>query len=417
MVATMAVQVGTKLSVQGFGYVGDDTSKRLVGPSVEGHGLTGRAGSLQYGVADLLLDKVEGRLDITRWGADAASLGGAWLRDDSGRLDVAVERVEMPNGMVIARAAKGVEILSPHFALSEVKLTVLNPPGTEVPVPARKGPPAPPAGLRQDQLRFLDSLAGHVDLTIKVSLHLPVLGTRSLDQALALKIEDGSLDYRGLEEQLDWLEGRFLDIKHTGDKLALTWRVPIFGSKHELITWALDTEAATLAAFGRVPVRSLADYRLAARDKDDDANDRDKKKKPAGAGAGAGDDDDDDGLLRAFALEGVDIALSLLAPRNLAVGGGTIAFGGDGQPGMVDLKVTGGLANAGPGALHGSIGGLDTTIKDLKLGGVVMSADRLSIDGIEALEVEFDGFRPVKATMVIHRVTATNLVVQIGSGA
>ena len=152
-----------------------------------------------------------------------------------------------------------------------------------------------------------------------------------------------------------------------------------------------------------MPVRALADYRFPAKDDDDDDEPR------------KGDDDKDDGLLRAFALEAIDIALSLLAPRNLEVGGGMIAFGGDGQPGMVDLKVTGRVANHGAGAISGSIGGLDTTIKDLKLGGVIVSADRLSIDGIDALEIEFDGFRPVKASMLIHRVTATNLVVKIGS--
>ena len=408
----MPVQVATNLSVRGFGYIGDADSQRLVGPRVEGHDLTGRAGSLQWAVKDLLLDKLEGRLDVTRWAADAASLGAARLVDDSGKLDVAIDRVEMPNGMVLARGQSGVEILSPHFTLSEVRLTVLNP------VPAADAPPAPatPAkpgratpGLRQEQLRFLDSLAGHVALTVKVKLHLPVLGTRTLDQSLDVKIEDGSLDFRALEDQLDWLEGRFLDFKHSGDRLAVTWRVPIFGSKHELIAWHLDTEAATLASFGRVPVRAFADYELVKKDEVADAAE------PAKDAETKDESEEGDGLLRQLTLDAIDIALSLLAPRTLEVGGGMIGFGGDGQPGMVDLKVTGRVAQHGPGALHGSIGGLDTTVKDLTLGGIVVSADRLSIDGIDALEVEFEGFRPVKATMVIHRVTATNLVVKIGS--
>ncbi len=411
----MPVQVGTNLSVQGFGYIGDGSSKRLVGPRVEGHDLTGRAGSLKWAVADLLLDKVEGRLDVTRWAAEAASLGTARLVDDSGKLDVAIDRVEMPNGMALASGAKGVEILSPHFTLSEVRLTVLNPaPADDAPAdppPAAPAKAAPPSGLRQEQLRFLDSLAGHVDVTVKVKLHLPVIGTRTLDQALDVKIQDGSLDYRALEDQLDWLEGRFLDFKHTDDRLAVTWRVPIFGSKHELIAWHLDPEAATLASFGRVPVRALADYELPKKDDDDtDTEDAADKKPEHHDDKGEGD-----GLLRQLTLDAIDVALSLLAPRTFEVGGGMIAFGGDGQPGMVDLKVTGRVALHGPGALHGSIGALDTTIKDLQLGGIVMSADRLSIDGIDALEVEFDGFRLVKATMVIHRVTATNLVVKIGA--
>lgn len=406
----MAVQIGTNISVQAFGFQSDDDGKRLVFPRVESHDLAGRAGALQYGAADVLLDKMVGRLDVTRWAAEAASLGGVWLRDDAGRVNLAIDRAEMPNGLVLVRAAKGVEILSPHVTLSEVKLTVLNPapaaperaPESESAPPA--APPVEPPHLSQERLRFLDSLAGRIDVTVKVTLDLPVLGVRALDQRLDVRIQDGSIDYRSLEEQLDWLGGKFLDIKHADDNLMITWRVPIFGSKHELISWALDTEAATVGAFGRVPVRALADYHLASSDKIDD----DKKKKKT---------DDTGGLLRAFTLDAIDIALSLLAPRNLEVGGGMIAFGGDGQPGMVDLEVTGRVSNHGAGALHGAIGSLDTTIKDLKLGGVVVSADRLSIDGIDALEVTFDGFRPTEATMVIHRVTATNLIMKIGSGA
>ena len=41
-------------------------------------------------------------------------------------------------------------------------------------------------------------------------------------------------------------------------------------------------------------------------------------------------------------------------------------FGGEDQPGMVDLKVTGAIRDRGPGALRGAIGSIDTTIKDLR---------------------------------------------------
>src|SRR5207237_447741 len=152
-----------------------------------------------------------------------------------------------------------------------------------------------------------------------VVLDLPVVGNRSLDQDLKVPIQEGSLDFRALEDSLDWLEGAFLDIKHGGDKLALAWKVPIFGSAHELISWRLDQDAQTNAAFGRVPVRSLTDYRMGSGRLDD------KKRK----------------TLQSLSLEAIDVALSLLAPRSVEVGGGVIMFGGDDQPGMVDLKVTG----------------------------------------------------------------------------
>jgi hypothetical protein len=171
--------------------------------------------------------------------------------------------------------------------------------------------------------------------------------------------------------------------------------VPIFGSGHDLITWPLDSDATTLASFGRVPVRSLADFQIAT----GGGKPEDKKRK----------------VLQSLAVEGIDVALSLLAPRNLDVGGGTIAFGGDDQPGMVDFKVTGELRDRGDGALRGAIGSIDTTIMDLAFGSLGLSADRLHFDGLDQLEVTFDGFTPTAITLHAHRVTATNLALKIGS--
>jgi hypothetical protein len=144
-----------------------------------------------------------------------------------------------------------------------------------------------------------------------------------------------------------------------------------------------------------VPVRSLVDFQLAAGgDKHDDG----KKRK----------------VLQSFAVEGIDVALSLLAPKSLEIGSGVILFGGDDQPGLVDLKLSGELHDKGEGALRGAIGSIDTTIKDLHLGGIALSADRLHFDGLDQLEVVFDGFTPVSVTLVAHRVTATNLALTIG---
>jgi len=278
--------------------------------------------------------------------------------------------------------------------LSEMKLTVKGPFGRGGDRPATQR--ADGAALRQDKLRFLDSLSGRINVTIKVVLDLPVLGVRTLDQQLRVPVEDGSLDYRKLDDSLDWLEGAFLDIKHDGDKLALVWKVPIFGSAHELIAWALDHDAAALAAFGRVPVRSLVDFVV-------------------GAGRPGRSDDRRRQTLQSLSLDAIDIALSLLAPRSVEAGGGVIMFGGDDQPGMVDLKVTGSLHDRGPGELEGAIGSVDTTIKDVQIGPLKLTADRLHFDGLDELEVVFDGFRPAHAMVDVHRVTATNVSLQIGS--
>jgi hypothetical protein len=388
----MATKIGTtSVAVGRFGYVGDSTGQRLVFPHAEAHGASGRSGTVGYGADDVVADELEGRIDTLLWRAAAASVGHAWLRDDAGRVDVRADRIEIPHSVRLVRAEHGIEIVSSHVTLSEVALE-LNGPFTRA-APAPGAEPKPPLAER---LRFLDSLSGKIALTLKVQLDLPVLGSRTLDQPLEVAISEGSLDFRALDDSLNWLEGQFLDVKHAGDKLAVTWRVPIFGPRHDLISWQLDKDAATIAAFGRVPVRSLADFHLGDTEPDDR---RDKKPRR---------------ILAALAIEAIDIALSLIAPRRLDVGNGMILFGGDDQPGMVDFRVAGAVADRGAGTLKGQIGSIDTTVKDLRFGPVTLTADRLCFDGLDHLEVTFDGFTPTKLALLAHRVTATNLALRIG---
>ena len=386
----MATDIHADVEVPRLGYVGDEAGKRLVFPRADIRGLEGRAGATSFGAAECAFEGLEGRLDTLRWTAEAASVGPTWLRDDAGRIDLVAERAELPHGIRLVRAANGVELLSPHVTFSELRLHLKGPFGRRAPEQA----PPTVTSLRQEKLRFLDSLSGRLYLTLKVRLDLPVLGGRSLDQALKIPIQDGSLDFRALEDSLNWLEGQFLDLRHVDHRLKVQWKVPIFGSGHDLITWPLDADADTLASFGRVPVRSLVDFQLAASGGKPD----DKKRK----------------VLQAFAVEGIDVALSLLAPKSVEIGSGMILFGGDDQPGIVDLKVTGELRDKGEGALRGAVGSIDTTISDLRLGPLAISADRLHFDGLDQLEVAFDGFTPMSITLVAHRVTATNLALTIG---
>ena len=388
----MPHHVESDITVQRFGFTDEGQGRRLTFPRAEVKSAEGRSGAVSYGAKDVLFDGLEGRLDTLRWTADAASIGAAWLRDDAGRIDVRVDRIEMSRGVMLTRADRGVEIVAPHVTLSEMKLAVKGPFGMKTaPAPAA---PVVKQELRQERLRFLDSLSGHINLTIKVVLDLPVIGTRSLDQDLAVPIQEGSLDYRALDKSLDWLEGTFLDIQHDEDKLAITWKVPIFGSHRDLVAWKLDQEAQTLASFGRVPVRSLSDF-IVGRGRSD------RKEKKNG------------GVLQSLTLAAIDVALSLVAPRSFDVAGGLVMFGGDNEMGMMDLEVTGGISDRGPGQIKGAIGSIDTTIKDVHIGPATITSDRLHFDGLDELEVVFDGFSPQRVTVVIHRVTATNLRLQL----
>ncbi|MEO8554531.1 MAG: hypothetical protein ABI678_31360 [Kofleriaceae bacterium] len=407
----MPTNVGADIEVQRFGYVGDDQGNRLVFPHAQTHKVEGQSGSAQYGAAECTFENLEGQLGILRWEAGSASIGTAWLKSTTGRYSITADRVEMPHGLRLVRAAEiaagsALELVSPHVSFSELRIDIDGPFGrSEAPPPMPASVsvtgPMPALSQRQEKLRFLDSLTGRIYLTMKVQLDLPVLGVRTLDQQLKVPIQEGSLDFRALEDSLDWLEGAFLDIDHDKNKLKVRWKVPIFGSSHDLITWQLDTEAATLAAFGRVPVRSLTEFRTGEAGP---IKEKEKEKKEGKNG----------GVLKSFKVDGIDIALSLLAPRNLEVGQGLIAFGGEDQPGMVDFKVSGALDSNGPGRLRGAIGSIDTTIKDLRVGPAEITCDRLHFDGLDQLEVTFDGYEMTKISVVIHRVTATNLAIKIG---
>lgn len=396
----MASQIDADINVQRFGFIADESGHRLVFPQARADEVSGSAGSATYGAANCMFAGLEGRLGVLRWKADAAAVETAWFRDNAGRYELVADRIDHPRGLMLMRGAdsadKGrLEIVAPEVSFSELRLTYKGPFQH-----SSSGPPsAESPSLRQGKLRFLDSLSGRVFATLKVQLDLPVLGERTLDQQLRVPIQNGAIDFRALEDSLHWLGGAFLDITHDADQLKMRWKVPIFGSSHDLVTWPLDEAATTIATFGRVPVRSLTDPQMAATAAaTEDAEDKKEKRK----------------ILSSITIADIDIALSLSAPRHLEVGAGTIAFGGDDQPGLVDLKISGAIANQGPGALKGAIGSIDTTLKDLRIGPLEITADRLQFEGLDQIEVAFDGFHPTGVTMVIRRATATNLSLKIG---
>jgi len=405
----MPHRLAADLQVDSFGVTVDGATRRLDFPRAEADGLEGASGRTRYGARELVLDRLQTRLDRMHWTADAASAGGLWLRTDDGSVELTIDRVEMPHGMMLARAAGGgVEIRAPHASLSDVKLTVPDLGALRRPAPADGAAPKPapaprPSGsaeLRQRKLRFLDALAGQISVTIKVQLDLPVIGRRTLDQALRIPIQNGSLDFRALEDGLDWLEGAFLALGIEHRRLAVSWGVPIIApAAKDIISFELDEDAQTLATFDRVPLRSLADFRFPTR----------------GAGAGAGRDGKRRSVLRSLTLGGIDVALSLAAPRSVDVGGGTILLGGEDAPGIVDFEVHGSLTHPpAPGSLRGTIGVVDATLKDVRAGGVGLTVDRLHFGGVETFDLTFEGFRPVGLTAFVNRVTATNLSLFLG---
>jgi hypothetical protein len=418
----VAQRVTASIRVQRFGLAFDPAQRRLDFPHADVEAFDGQSGKIKYTASDLQFEGLRAQLERGQWQATSASAGSVRIADEGGRFELNVGRVEFPRGLLATRAvAAGVELLTPHASFNDVTVVLRGPfrrtPPPPPPVPiaastaetqpmttiappaAAAAPPTPvppdaPKPLRQERLRFLDGVSGDIKLTLRVKLDLPVIGSRTLDQTLRIPIKDGGLDFRALEKGLDWLEGAFLDISLEKNRLVVSYGVPIVLPSREIISWSLDQDALTLAKFDRVPLRSLADFRIAKRK--------------------GGDKDKRASRLEAFSMEAIDIKLSLLAPRSLEVGTGAILFGGDDAPGIVDLSIAGSLAAPGPGSLKGSIALLDTTIKDLHMGGAAMTVDRLHLGAIDDLVVTFEGFQPMEITARIDRATATNLALVLG---
>ena len=390
------------LEVGAFGLTFDGPTRRLDFPRGELDNLRGVAGALSYGASEVVFDKLHTRLDRTHWQAETAAAGGVFLRLEDDALMFTIGRVEMSHGVTITRAAEGgVEMLATHASLLDVMLAMPDlaklrgSRGAEVASVAIARAAEIP--LRQSQLHWLDTLTGEISVTIKAVLDLPVIGTRTLDQKLTIPIKEGSLDFRALDDSLDWLEGAFLDLIYKNERLVLTWRVPVFGSRREIMSFELDDEAKMLATFDRVPLRSLADFRFPSSGEPAEAAPAKKKS-----------------ILRSLTMSDLKVNLSMVAPRSIEIGEGAIQLGGEGQPGMVGLKLAGTLVHPpGPGGLTGTIGLVDVTTKDLALGPMTLTVDRLHLGDLDGFEVAFDGFRPVGLTAQVHRVSASNLVLRL----
>ena len=320
----MSHRIDANLNVQRFGFGADDSGFRLRFPHAHLEKLDGISDGIRYAIAEGTFDDLLGRLDMLRWQANAVSLTGVRLQDASGTMSCEIGQAEFPRGLLLVRAATGIELLAPHATLSDVKVTWSKGSGSArtgaatpqkvanqdqrnsadaAPAPAaasggrtavRPGTSgasdASPVALKQEQLRFLDGLAGHIALTLLVKLDLPVVGARTLDQSLRVPVVDGCLDYRALNNSLDWLEGAFVDIAVEQERLGVRWGVPIVAPSRDIVSCALDRDASALAAFGRIPVRSLVDYRI-GRGSEVAPPDREKKRS----------------LLQALIVDGIDV--------------------------------------------------------------------------------------------------------------
>lgn len=404
------------LHADDFALTVDGKGRHLDSPHVQMDAFHGSSGSFGYEAREVALEAVQMRLDRVQWTAAAASVGGLTLRSGDGNVTLAMNRLELPRGLQISRAERGVELVAPHLSVADAAFIIEDvarlrrrAPAAEASAPssalpdssdAAAEPPAdaadapPSRPLRQRHLHFLDKLTGQLDIDLFVDIDLPVISSRKATHALRIPIRDGSFDFKQVTEQLQGIEGRLLEFERVGDRLVLGWGLPLMSTR-ELVSWQLDDEAMTMAVFDRLPLRCLIDWRRRP-----SAGDRSRKKGLVG--------------LKALALRRIALAVAMTAPARLDIGEALIQLGDEASPGLFDVKVGGDIIHSGggpasPTALAGTVGILDATIKDLRFGGATLTADRIHLDGIEDLTLAFTGVQPGRLTGVVSRVAGTNV--------
>lgn len=373
---------------------GADGSSRVSLNRLELDDIGGDLGFVTYRAEALILDKVEARPGRRQISADAVHLTGARLRTPDGNMVLTVPRIGFPSGFQVTSKN---ELFAPHASLEDAHLEIHD-------ISALRGhrrqdaapTPAEQAGSGYEpDLRLFDALSGYLNVDLVVDLTLPWIGRRKATHYFRVPIKDGTIDFAKLEEDVHWLNGAFLTLDVVDDKLVLARDLPLMPyAGKALLQWKLEPADVPLARYQRVHLRNLLRWEAPP-----PSRDRGKPKV----------------VLHAIAMEKIRLDLSTTAPTFLELrNGSSLQIGDEEQPGVVDLHASGSLRHAAgepPAAttVRGSVGLIDITVKELALGAMALSADRLHIGGIDHIEIGFEGFQPRRLSATLGRLAATNL--------
>lgn len=377
-----------------------DGSARVALDRLELDHLAGEIGGLAYRADALVLDKIEARPGRGQITAEAVHLTGVTLSSTDGNMRVSFPHIGFPSGLQLTSEH---ELFAPHVSFEDGRVEIHDLAALGAGRGDTRGSTESDAsGPRAEpDYRFFDALSGQLDIDLVVDLTLPWIGRRRGTHYFRIPIKDGTIDFAKLENDVHWLEGAFLTLGVIDDKLVLARDLPLvpYAGK-ALLQWRLEPADIPVARYQRVHLRNLLRWEVPQRP-------RDKGKSRVS--------------LHTIALEKIRLHLSSSATAYLELRNGSIIqFGDEAQPGLVDLSASGELRHSAadpraPTAIHGSVGLLDMTIKELLLGAAAVSADRLHIGDVERIDIGFEGFRPRRLAAQVGRLAATNLRVHLSS--
>lgn len=378
---------------------GQDPLRKMALSHLDIDGIEGTLGDLAYRAARVSLDGLQGIVGRKRITAEAADMADLLL--ENGAVRLGVRRMSCPSGVLAAGAH---EILAPHVSFEDVHLSL------DVSRLLDRDPKPEPAVQAQPiDLHCLDALQGQLDIDLAVDMTLPWIGRRNVTHYFRIPIDNGTIDFERLEDDVHWLEATFLTVDLVDDRLVLARDLPLVPyPKKALLWWQLESKDIPVAAMNRVHVRNL----IRPRTPDESSGKRKKL------------------ILHALAMQNIKLELHADQPVQLSLpSGAMLQFGDDDSAGLAGLTLEGELRfrgpdqngatedadgdNGGETSLHGSVALLDVTLQDLAIGSAGVSVDRLHIGNIEHIEVAFEGFRPCRMELSIGRMAATNLRIQM----
>ncbi len=381
---------------------------------------TGQLDDLEYRAEELSIDTLQtGRGQTT---AESLDLGSLEARSKDGNIEIVAHRIGCPSGLLFTSDE---ELFAPHASVEDAhiiihdlgKLGEPDEPGDKSgdksgDKPANESGDKPsterpaekqPAEQEPMSWHFLDALQGKLDLDLILDMTLPWIGQRRATHYFRVPIEDGTIDYEKLEDDVHWLESAFLTVERVDDTLVLTRDLPLVPySGKALLVFPLEPEDVPIAAYRRVHLRNLV-----------------RPQVPKKSGKASKKDGKSRLTLHSLSLDNIKLSLHTKSPTQIAFPNGAILqLGDEEQPGLMNLEVTGALHYRAeeehePTTLSGHIELVDVTIKDLPLGSSLVSADRLHMSAIDTIEIVFEGFRPRRLELRASRMAATNLRVQL----
>ena len=246
---------------------------------------------------------------------------------------------------------------------------------------------------------FLDAIDGHLNVDLFVDTKVPLLGRRRATHHFRIPIEHGTVDYRGVEDNLHWLEDAFLDIEVADGKLVLEQDLPLvpFAGK-ALVWWNLDAKELELARQRRVKLRTLLTPELPSPAPS-------KRKKPSVT-------------FHQYGLRNLDVDLSLRRHAEVVVGDyARVKLGSGNRPGVVELKLRGDLQyhmrrELEPTSVAGTLHRLSAGDTALTFDPVTIAASSVELGPLDEAKIGFQGLRPRWLTAKLAAATLRDLRVE-----